>query len=182
MAAGIEPRYADAMFCPSPRAPQLSLGVALALSACSDSSGDETRSAGAGGLAGTVSCTSDPRLDTYTDDLDKPGELGVLSFRFSELEPAPPAKGNNTFHVHVSDANGSTLEGPLGVELLMPDHEHESTVEPVVSFDAASGMYRVAPLYLFMAGVWRIEFEAYSGSAGSGLPLDRVALHFCVQG
>jgi hypothetical protein len=42
-------------------------------------------------LAGTVSCAGDERVDTYTANLDKAGELGVLSFRFCDLTPAPPA-------------------------------------------------------------------------------------------
>lgn len=112
--------------------------------------------------------------------MDKPGELGVLSFQFSDLEPAPPAKGSNTFHVRVSDASGALVEGELGVALRMPDHGHGTSVKPVVS-DTAIGTYTVTPLYLFMAGVWRIEFDAYAG-ADVSQPVDSVALHFCVEG
>lgn len=134
--------------------------------------------------AGTVSCAEDERIDTYTANLDKPGALGVLSFRFSDLTPAPPAKGANTFHVRVTDASGANMQGDLHVALTMPDHGHGTQVKPVVSFDAASGEYTVTPLYLFMAGVWRIEFDAYAGSADApaATPLDRAVLYFCIEG
>ena len=112
------------------------------------------------------------------------GELGLLSFRFSDLAPAPPAKGTNTFHVRVTDTSGSEMTGDLHVALTMPDHGHGTQVKPVVSFDAASGEYTVTPLFLFMPGVWRIEFDAYAGPAGTpaATPLDRAVLHFCIEG
>jgi hypothetical protein len=131
---------------------------------------------------GEVSCAEDARIDTYTDNMDKPGELGVLSFRFSDVEPAPPAKGSNTFHVRVTGANGAPVTGALHVALTMPDHGHGTPVTPVVSFDAATDEYTVTPLYLFMAGVWRIQFEAYAGTDQGALPLDRTRLFFCIQG
>jgi len=149
--------------------------------ACSEPS-DEGE-ANQGGSAGddTVSCRDDPRLDVYTDNMDKPGELGVLTFRFSDFEPAPPAKGSNTFHVQASDANGLSVTGSLGVGLTMPDHGHGTSVKPLVTLDAATSTYSVTPLYLFMPGVWRIEFDAAPVGSES-MPLDRVTLHFCVEG
>jgi hypothetical protein len=33
-----------------------------------------------------------------------------------------------------------------------------------------------------MPGVWRIQLEAYEGSAAGATPLDRTALYFCIQG
>ncbi|HKO90723.1 MAG TPA: FixH family protein [Polyangiaceae bacterium] len=132
--------------------------------------------------AGEVSCTEDPRLDTYTADMEKPGELGLVSFRFSGAEPAPPAKGSNTFHVRVTGADDVPMSGDLRVSLTMPDHGHGTTVKPEISFDAATQEYTVTPLFLFMAGVWRIQFEAYAGSAEGALPVDRTRLFFCIEG
>ena len=131
---------------------------------------------------GNVSCSADPRIDTYTANMDKPGELGLLSFRFSDVEPAPPAKGSNTFHVRITGADQAPVTGDLRVALIMPDHGHGTPVTPVISFDEATGEYTVTPLYLFMAGVWRIQFEAYAGSADGALPLDRTRLFFCIEG
>ncbi|HWO07903.1 MAG TPA: FixH family protein [Polyangiaceae bacterium] len=135
----------------------------------------------------SVSCTQDPRLDAYAGSLDKAGELGTLLFRFSDFNPTLPSRGNNTFHVQLLDAEGAPVGGAaspgavtLGVDLLMPDHGHGTSVEPVVSFDAGTGRYTLTPLYLFMPGVWRVQLEAEP--SGGGATLDRVALHLCIEG
>jgi hypothetical protein len=131
---------------------------------------------------GSVSCSADPRLDAYTGELDKAGEMGVLSFRFFDLDPAPPAKGLNTFHVEISDAAGGVTPEQLRVGLRMPDHGHGTSVEPIISADGAPGMYTVRQLFLFMPGVWRLEFEALAAPDDDASMLDRVVLHFCVEG
>jgi hypothetical protein len=130
----------------------------------------------------TVSCVDDPRLDSYSGELDKSGELGLLSFRFFDLEPSPPAKGNNTFHLQVSDAAGASMQCDLRVDSRMPDHGHGTSVEPVITPDPALGSFTIRPLYLFMPGVWRLEFSAFDDATGSAPMLDRAVLHFCVEG
>lgn len=134
---------------------------------------------GAGGLSGEVTCADDPRVDTYVAGLTAEGERGVLSFRIDSSEPAPPAKGGNTWQVTVLDADGNALGGNLGVTLDMPDHGHGSQVEPEVTFDDETGRFTIVPLYLFMAGVWRIELELTSDS---DKVVDRGTFHFCVEG
>jgi hypothetical protein len=161
--------------------PRLAAAATAAFMAHLAACGSEGDGPGTGG-GETVSCTADPRLDSYAGELAKPGERGVLSFRFSELEPAPPARGNNTFHVQVNDATGSALPVDLAVDLRMPDHGHGTSVEPRVTADEAPGRYAVSPLYLFMPGVWRIEFEAYAAGAEAAPALDNVTLHFCIEG
>jgi hypothetical protein len=158
-------------------------GVALwaALGACSGDSSDPDAAAKSGDLQGTVSCEQDPRVDAY-QGLAKAGDLGVLSFRLAQVEPAPPAKGNNTFHLDITDASGTPVEGALKVDLKMPDHGHGTSVKPNVSFDPATNEWTLEPLYLFMPGVWRIQLEAYDGAAITGAPLDRTALFFCIEG
>jgi len=154
----------------------------VALAGCGSDGDDDDGAAS----EGSVSCTSDPRLDAYAGGLEKAGELGVLTFRFSDFNPAQPSRGNNTFHVQLVNASGATLSGDaadpahvdLGVDLFMPDHGHGTSVEPAVTFDA--GRYTLAPLYLFMPGVWRVELDAAEGDADTAL--DRVILHFCVEG
>jgi hypothetical protein len=160
----------------------LAFGALVMLASCG-SDGDDGDGAAP---EGSVSCTSDPRLDVYAGGLEKAGELGALTFRFSDFSPAEPARGNNTFHVQLVDASGATLGGDsadparvsLGVDLFMPDHGHGTSVEPAVTFDA--GRYTLAPLYLFMPGVWRVELDAQA--AETEATLDRVVLHFCVEG
>ena len=157
-------------------------GVALCLPlcACSGSPADPDPGTTSGDLAGTVSCEQDPRVDAY-QDLTKTGDLGVLTFRLAQLEPAPPAKGNNTFQLQISDSSGAPVDGALKVDLKMPDHGHGTSVKPQTTFDPATNEWTIDPLYLFMPGVWRIQLEAYAGAA-SAAPLDRTALFFCIEG
>jgi hypothetical protein len=158
-------------------------GVALwlTLGACSAEGADADAGTSGGDTEGTVSCEQDPRVDAY-QDLTRAGDLGALSFRLAQAEPAPPAKGNNTFHLDITDASGAPMAGSLKVDLKMPDHGHGTSVKPSVSFDPATGEWTIDPLYLFMPGVWRIQLEAYDGSASAGAPLDRTALFFCIEG
>src|SRR5258706_8342167 len=44
--------------------------------------------------AGTVSCETEPNLDTYVANLAKPGKAG-LSFILVSSDPAPPSRGLN---------------------------------------------------------------------------------------
>lgn len=133
---------------------------------------------GAGGLTGDVTCADDPRVDTYVAGLTATGERGTLSFRIDSSEPAPPAKDGNTWQVSVLDADGSPQSGDLTVALDMPDHGHGSQAEPEVTYDDASGRFTISPLYLFMAGVWRIELEL----SVDGKVVDRGAFYFCIEG
>jgi hypothetical protein len=156
--------------------------ASLALMACSAGCGGSGEEAPDADASGSVSCSADPRLDAYAGELDKAGELGVLSFRFFDLDPAPPAKGLNTFHVQVTGTSGDVMPGQLRVDLQMPDHGHGTSVEPVIGADAAPATYTVRQLFLFMPGVWRLEFEALDAPGEAAAMLDRVALHFCVEG
>jgi len=136
---------------------------------------------GAGGLSGDVSCTSDERVDTYTAGLRKEGESGVLAFAIASSEPAPPAKGSNAFEVEVTDANEAPQAGDLRVSLVMPDHGHGTSVTPVVTYDEDTGRFTVSPLYLFMAGVWRVTFE-FRADPDAKVPVDRASFFFCIEG
>jgi hypothetical protein len=133
-------------------------------------------------LIGEVSCVDDTRVDHYTANLKKPGQKGVYTFQLSQSDPAPPSKGSNTFVLKVTSADNMAVAGDLRVSLKMPDHGHGTSIKPVVSFDGASGSYTVKPLYLFMAGVWRIQFDVYAGDPDAGPPTDTVAFLFCIQG
>ena len=133
---------------------------------------------GEGGVEGDVSCVGDPRVDVYTAKLEKAGTRGVMTFELTSSEPAPPAKGSNTFELHVLDADGVPVEGELGIALDMPDHGHGTSVTPIISFDAASGLYTITPLYLFMPGVWRVALDF----TADGDISDRTEFFFCIEG
>lgn len=137
--------------------------------------------AGAQGLEGEVSCADDSRVDTYTAGLAKPGAAGELTFELISSEPAPPAKGGNTFEVSVTDAGGDPVTGDLRIVLVMPDHGHGTQVTPVVTMDPDTQRFTIAPVYLFMAGVWRIDFALYE-DADAARPRDRATYYFCIEG
>jgi len=134
---------------------------------------------GAGGLTGDVTCAADARVDLYVAGLTAEGERGELAFRIDSSEPAPPAKGGNTWEVSVLDADGSPMLGRLDLALDMPDHGHGSQVDPEVTYDEDTGRFTITPLYLFMAGVWRIELTLVSDAEKV---VDRGTFYFCIEG
>jgi hypothetical protein len=156
------------------------------LVACANKSGNSPDPDAGGATStvpdGSVSCANDARLDSYAAGLSKPGLNGALLFRLEQSEPGPPAKGNNTFRLSVASVSGEAVTGDLSIKLKMPDHGHESPTVPVITFDAESASYTVAPVNLFMAGVWQITISAYEAAADAGAPLDSVSFFFCVEG
>ncbi len=161
------------------------LTIAFALAAaCNGSEAEPPADAGdaavgAGGISGDVSCVDDERVDTYVAGLSREGERGKLTFRLDTSEPAPPAKGGNTLEVTVLGADEEPLSGDLRIQLVMPDHGHGTQIEPVVSFDGAAERFTIDPVYLFMAGVWRIDLSLYDDASQ---PVDRATFFFCVEG
>jgi hypothetical protein len=165
--------------------------VAFAALGCSsDKSGQNTSPVGSSGGAGgtvdtdgsTVECTHDPRVDTYTANLKKSGQSHVLTFTLVESTPAPPARGTNVLKLKVTDADDMPVTGDLLADLNMPDHRHPTSVQPVITFDPATFTYTIDPAYLFMPGVWLLQFSAYKGSSDAGVPLDIGSFYFCIEG
>jgi len=74
------------------------------------------------------------------------------------------------------------MSGALTANLRMPDHGHETSVQPVITFDAASSTYTINPAFLFMPGVWRIQFDEYDPSVDAGTSMDTGVFYFCVNG
>lgn len=128
-----------------------------------------------------VSCVTDPRVDVYTANLKKPGQLGVLTFTLVASDPAPPARGTNVLKLKI-DKDGAPVTGDLAAKLTMPDHGHPTSVQPIVTFDAPTATYTINPAFLFMPGVWRLEFDSYEAAADAGPPLDNGVYYFCIEG
>jgi hypothetical protein len=129
-----------------------------------------------------VSCVDDARVDTYTANLDRMGQQHVLKFTLVESNPAPPSRGINVMKLKIAHADGSAVTGELLAKLAMPDHGHPTTVQPLITLDAVTGTYTIDPAYLFMPGVWRLEFDSFEASADAGAPLDTGVYYFCVEG
>jgi hypothetical protein len=157
----------------------------LSLCACSNSTQNDAAVDNGSTLdTGQVSCLNDPRVDNYAAGLQRKGTAGAIVFRIARSDPAPPAKGTNTFVLQTFDNTGALTMVNLGVNLMMPDHGHGTSVVPTITLDSATQSFTVTPLYLFMAGVWRIDFQAFStaADAGAGTLVDSASFFFCIEG
>jgi hypothetical protein len=162
------------------RAGLASLVAAACLSACSAPAAKKktkpTPDAGIG------PCTTDPRTDTYAANLTKTGENGALLFVIVKSEPAPPKQGNNTFTVKITDAMGTPVGADVRVDLTMADRNQPTTVDPMITFDVATGLYTIAPLSMHLPGLWKVGLEAQQTDADAGLITDDVvAFYFCIE-
>ena len=68
----------------------------------------------------------------------------------------------------------------ITVTPFMPDHGHGTSVRAVVTAQP-DGSFSVTPLYLFMAGVWRVTIAVGVGASDAGAS-ESVAFFFCVAG
>jgi hypothetical protein len=126
--------------------------------------------------AGQVNCQTDSRVFTYAPNLTVDSANKALKFVLVQSDPAPPARGNDTWTLHVTNASGQAMANlGLSVQTLMPEHGHGSSVTPTIT-DKGVGDYTVTPLYLFMPGVWRIRFFP------AATPNETADFWFCVQG
>jgi len=162
----------------------ISVGISVAAGACGNSDKPGTSTAGTQVLptdGSTVSCKGDPRVDVYTANLKRAGQRGMLTFTLVESNPAPPARGNNVLKLRV-EMDGTAVTGDLFAVLKMPDHGHNVQVQPEVTFDASTATYTIDPVYLFMAGVWRLQFDVYAFDSDAGVPIDTGVYFFCIEG
>ena len=140
----------------------------IALAAC----GKGTSDADAGDV---VNCQDDPRVTAFAPNLSVKSASGAMLYTLVSATPAPPARGNDTWTIHVTDASGQPLPNlSLSVLPFMPDHGHGTSVTASVTAKGG-GDYTVTPLYFFMPGVWRISFNPVGSS-------DVANFWFCVPG
>ncbi len=124
-----------------------------------------------------ISCTRDPRADTYVANLVKPGKAGLLTFTLVSGDIAPPGRGSNAWVVKITDAGGRPVtDAKLVAKPFMPDHGHGTSIVPQIA-SRGDGTYTVAPLYLFMPGLWQITFTSTAGAN-----TDSAIYSFCIQG
>jgi hypothetical protein len=124
-----------------------------------------------------IPCTGDPRAEKYAPGMLKTGAKGVNVTLLSS-DPGPPIKGNNTWKVLVTDPGKAPQAGAmLKVVPFMPDHGHGTIVKPSVTSLPDAGQYEIAPLNLFMAGLWEVTFTV-TGATGVQ---DAVVFRFCIE-
>lgn len=149
--------------------------LALALAACGtdDGGGDD-------GME--VDCATVTGVDTFHTDLEHAGGSGVFDFTMKSADPAPPARGNNTWVVQINAMNAGVVGAPVDgatfkVTPFMPAHQHGTGV-PVEITPMTDGTYQLSPVNLWMQGVWETTIRATSSD---GTATDSAVFKFCVD-
>jgi hypothetical protein len=136
---------------------------------------------GGGDLDGgdsTFLCSVRPGVDQYAANMTKKGTKGLMSFLLIQSNPAPPIMGSNAWKLKVTGSDGMPVSQGLVVDVFMPDHGHPSPLSPTVTYDPATGVYGLDPIYLSMVGMWRITFTITDPN-DSSLIIDKVEFFFC---
>ncbi|MFO0635044.1 MAG: FixH family protein [Nannocystaceae bacterium] len=119
-------------------------------------------------------CATETRDDTYALGLDREGTWARA--RFVDAQPAPPARGDNTWLLDIVDHDGAPMTGlELTVDPYMPDHAHGTAIRCEVD-EQAPGRYALSPINLFMPGLWQVTIAVRDGARE-----DEVVFSFCVD-
>jgi hypothetical protein len=148
----------------------LILGVVLAAGACADdgNGGDDETS---------YNCAAETRDDEFVLGLSKAGESSRYEFKLMSADPAPPARGDNTWVLQLNTmiAPVTPVSGAsMTVTPFMPDHAHGSGKTVIVTPMTEAGQYKLSPVNLWMPGLWEVTIQA------SGTQSDRVVFRFCL--
>ena len=120
--------------------------------------------------------------DTFVVGLDKPGAGGTLDFQLMSADPAPPARDDNAWIVQVNSMSSGIVGAPidgatLAVTPFMPAHQHGSPIRAQVTPVAGQpGQYAIAPVNLWMPGVWETTIQATTGDT-----TDKAVYRFCID-
>jgi hypothetical protein len=124
------------------------------------------------------SCLNREGVDAWSNGLARTSSSGNLKVTLVSGDPTPPARGNNSWNVTLTDSAGNAIPNAQPVAVpYMPDHGHGSSVTPDVT-PTSGAAFTVSPLYLFMPGVWQVTFTA-TPDAGVA---DQVQFEFCISG
>jgi len=150
------------------------LTLALGAAACG--------SGGSGGPADAevINCATETRDDTFVVGLEKAGDAGMLDFKLISADPAPPARNDNTWVIQVNAMSSGVVGAPvdgasLSITPFMPDHQHGAGKSVLVTPEASPGQYKLAPINMWMPGLWETTIDAQSASGN-----DTVVFRFCI--
>ena len=134
------------------RAPLL---IAILLAACGGSSNNNNDTPDAG-----YDCTMETRADTFSAGMMKIGSQGQVTFKLMSSTPAPPSRGDNTWQLDLVDGSGHPIAGAaVTATPFMPDHNHGTSIKAVVT-EPSAGHYSIAPVNLWMPGLWQVTIKA----------------------
>jgi hypothetical protein len=148
----------------------LTTALILSLAACgggmdADDDGEEE-----------INCAEVTDDDDFVVGLNKIGESNVLQFTIMSGDPAPPIRGDNSWVVEVKAVGGAAIEGAsINVTPFMPAHGHGAGKTVEVEAMPAAGQYQLAPVNLWMPGVWETTVDVTSAGGN-----DQVVFKFCI--
>lgn len=147
--------------------------VCLGLAACGSSDGGPDAS-------DMVDCSTIQGTDTFRVGLEHQGANGAVDFQMMSADPAPPARGDNTWEIQLNTMSsgvvGSPLDGAtINVTPFMPAHQHGTPVQVQVTPAGDPGQYTLSPVNLWMPGVWETTIDVSSGST-----TDHAVYKFCI--
>jgi hypothetical protein len=152
--------------------PWLAILLVAPLAACGSSSP---------GPDAPLDCSKVTGVDQYVAGLEKTGESNMLDFKLLSAEPAPPMRDDNTWVVEISQMANNVVGAPmdglsLNVTPYMPAHQHGTPIEVVITPGSpSSGQYTLAPVNLWMPGIWQTTIVASMGSVN-----DQAVYSFCI--
>jgi hypothetical protein len=122
-------------------------------------------------------CADETRGETYSAGMTFEGEKG-LTVTLEDAVPAPPVASENTWTIAIADASGAPLSGATVEVLPVMNHNgnNHGPASAIVVTDLGDGRYRLAPVDLFMVGLWTTTIRVTLGDM-----TDRVQFGFCVE-
>ena len=146
--------------------------IAAALGACSNPA-----TGGSDDAAIHSACALETRAEVYQPGMQHACASGTYDIKLVTSTPGPPQKGNNAWLVQIADAQGQPVTGAtLQAVPFMPDHGHGTAIVPAIT-ELGSGQYRIDPLDLFMAGLWRVTLTVTHAASS-----DFSQFYFCIDG
>lgn len=119
-------------------------------------------------------CTNDTRAKPYSAGEKFEGSNGVV-ITLDDSDPAPPARGDNTWTLEISDSTGTAIsDATVTVSQKMVDHGHGGAkIINVTSL--GDGSYKAAPVNFNMSGYWENYFDVKTATVD-----DQVDVKICV--
>ena len=126
-------------------------------------------------------CSTVTGTDTFTVGLEKMGVGGFADFKLMSIAPAPVIRGDNTWVVQINAMSSGVVGNPMDGATVtgtpyMPAHQHGSPITAAVTPTGNPGEYSIAPINMWMPGVWQTTISVTSGSNP-----DRAVFAFCVN-
>ena len=130
---------------------------------------------------GSVNCTLETTADQFVVGLQKSGANGMLDFQLMSATPAPPARGDNEWILQVSTLANGVVGAPIAGATIyatpfMPKHGHGTPADVVVTPMPTTGQYKLAPVNMWMPGLWETTIEVTTTASGA----DTAIYRFCI--